>query len=58
MARKPNHAYEKRQRELAKIAKQEAKRAKKHASKIDEEATPPDEASPEKTQNEDSSPLD
>jgi len=56
MARKPNHAYEKRQRELAKIAKQEAKRAKKHASKIEEEAAPSNEASPEQIQNEDSSP--
>ena len=56
MARKPNHAYEKRQRELAKIAKQEAKRAKKHAAKIDEEAAPSNEASPDEIQSEDPSP--
>ena len=56
MARKPNHAYEKRQRELAKQAKREAKRARKHPAKIDEEATPSIEASPDETQSEDSSP--
>ena len=62
MARKPNHAYEKRQRELAKLAKREAKRARKHPAKIDEEAppseeaTPSIEASPDETQSEDSSP--
>ena len=56
MARKPNHAYEKRQREQAKLAKREAKRARKHPTKIDEEATPSIEASPDETQSEDSSP--
>lgn len=33
MARKPNHAYEKRQRELAKRAKREAKRLRKQAAR-------------------------
>jgi len=33
MARKPNHAYEKRQREIAKRAKREAKRARKQAAR-------------------------
>ncbi len=33
MARKPNHAYEKRQRELAKKAKREEKRARKAAAR-------------------------
>ena len=33
MARKPNHAYEKRQRELAKRAKREAKRMRKQAAR-------------------------
>jgi hypothetical protein len=33
MARKPNHAYEKRQRDLAKKAKKEEKAARKRAAK-------------------------
>jgi hypothetical protein len=33
MARKPNHAYEKRQRELAKQAKREEKKARRAAAK-------------------------
>ena len=40
MARKPNHAWEKRQREIAKAAKKAAKAQKKQAAKDEKEGYP------------------
>jgi len=49
MARKPNHQYEKRQRELAKQAKREKKLAKKRAAKMEAQAGESTETSPEQS---------
>ena len=49
MARKPNHAWEKRQRELAKQAKKTAKMERKHGPREDgddSQAGPASEAAP------------
>lgn len=52
MARKPNHAYEKRQRELAKQTRRAEKLARKQAAREEKESGPqglPNTAGPQPT---------
>jgi hypothetical protein len=49
---KPNYAFAKRQREIAKKQKKEAKLRERAAEKAPDEAAPPDPTTPNQSQNE------